>query len=200
MIDKTVPHIGVLMIKTDLDIYPRFTLPDGYIISGYKPGFENDWAKLMFEAGLTESLNEAEKIFRDEFLSIPELLPEQCLFVLDASGGIAAAASVWPGGKHFGRELLRIHWVACAEEHQGKGLVKVLLTSLLDIVSGLGYRDILYLTSQTWSYKALGLYSRFGFVPYKGEKPVNWKAENFEQETKAAWTLIDEKIEEYKKK
>ena len=148
----------------------------------------------MFALGQTDSLQEAQGIFRKEFLARPELLEKQCLFVLDADNAVAATASVWPGN-HFGRELLRVHYVACAEKYQGHGLAKALLSVLLDTVRALDYRDMLYLTSQTWSYKALGLYAKFGFEPYLGEKPANWKAQSgdFAQETQDAWALINSK-------
>ena len=197
MMDKSIPHMGVLMTKTDLDTYPGFGLPAGFHFSGYRAGFEEGWADLMLAVEQFDSLQQAKDYFREEFLSRPELLERQCLFVLDGAGGLAATASVWPGN-HFGRELLRIHWVACAPAHQGKGLAKALVTKLLDTLRALQYRDLLYLTSQTWSYKALRLYAVFGFEPYRGEKPVNWttKEGDFERETKTAWGLIFEKIED----
>ena len=148
----------------------------------------------MFSLGQTECLQEAHDIFRAEFLAKPELLQTQCLFVLDAGSAVAATASLWVGN-HFGRELLRIHWVACAGEYQGRGLAKALMTKLLDTARALDYRDMLYLTSQTWSYKALGLYARFGFAPYLDERPVNWKPQSgdFARETQEAWAIIKSK-------
>jgi len=182
------------MTKRDLDAYPKFKLPEGFSCSGYRPGFERAWAKLMFSLEQTDSLQHAEDIFRTEFLARPELLQTQCLFVLDAKGTAVATASIWPGN-HFGRELLRIHWVACAGEYQGRGLAKALMTSLLDATRILGYCDMLYLTSQTWSYKALGLYARFGFEPYQGERPANWESQSgdFARETQEAWAIIKSK-------
>ena len=61
----------------------------------------------------------------------------------------------------------------------------------------------LYLTSQTWSYRAISIYYRFGFIPYPLEdiKPYfnNSLKEienlNFQSKTlKRAWDLINEKI------
>lgn len=41
-----------------------------------------------------------------------------------------------------------------------------------------GFKSCIYLTSQTWSYKAIGIYGKFGFAPYMGEKPKNWRSVN----------------------
>jgi N-acetylglutamate synthase-like GNAT family acetyltransferase len=117
--------------------------------------------------------------------------------VLDKSGEVAACGSLWHG-EHFGKQLWRIHWIATKSNYQGKGLIKALLTKLLDIYDELGFDGFVYLTSQTWSYKAINLYSKFGFMPYKGEKPQNWITENYDSENNKAWQIIDCKIAEYK--
>ena len=194
MMDKSIPYAGVLMTKTDLNSYPRFDLPPGFRFCGFRAGLEDDWAQLMLAVEQFDTLQQAHDYFREEFLSRPALLETQCLFALDEAGAVAAAASVWPGS-HFGRALLRIHWVACAPAQQGKSLAKALITRLLDTLRALPYQDMLYLTSQTWSYKALRLYAGFGFRPYLGEKPVNWISEggDFEREAEAAWRLVFEK-------
>ncbi len=196
MLDKSIPHIGVLMVKTDTKTYPRFDLPEGYRFSGYMLGFETEWAILMYQLEQTDSLQEAVQIFQNEFLSQPQLLPKCCLFVLDSAGTVVATASLW-FGEHFGEVLQRIHWVAASPNHQGKGLVKALITKLLDVYNELGCKDFIYLSTQTWSYKAINIYSKFGFTPYVGPKPVKWKGDNFKTENEQAWKLIKEKINEY---
>jgi len=198
MLDKSIPHIGVLMVKTDTTKYPRFELPSGYTICGYLEGFEVQWAGLMFEVDQTDTLQEAKDIFEKEFMSLPDLLPKQCLFVLDETGKMAATASLWHG-EHFDETYQRIHWVATCPEYQGKGLTKALITKLLDVYNELGYKDFIYLTSQTWSYKAINIYSQFGFVPYMGEKPANWWVDDFDENNRLAWKMINDKIGEYKR-
>lgn len=195
MLDKSVPFIGVLMTKTDTFCYPRYALPEGFTFCGYHPGMEHAWAELMFSVEQTDTLEQAKDIFQREFLTSPLLLPEQCLFVLDSQGNTAAAASLWYGN-HFGKVLPRIHWVAAVPEYQGRGLVKALLTRLMDAYDDKENGGFLYLTTQTWSYKAINLYSKFGFQSYMGEKPENWRSENFTEENERAWEIIRQKIKE----
>ncbi len=197
MLDKSLPFFGVLMTKTDTQSYPRFGLPDGFSIAGYRPGFEADWANLQYITDQTDTLGEAADIFKMEFLSRPELLSERCLFVLNPEGKPVATASLWPG-EHFGKTRQRIHWVSALPEYQGKGLVKALLSGLLELYNALGCGDFIYLTTQTWSCKAINLYEKFGFEPYKGKKPDNWSCENFEERNQRAWRLIDDKLAEYR--
>ncbi len=197
MLDKSIPNISVLMLKTDTSKYPRYELPEGFSFCGYRPGMEEDWARIIFETELAGTMREARELFEKEFSARRELLPTHCLFVLDREGRAAACGSIWPG-PHFDRELQRIHWVAARPGYQGKGLVKALMTKLLDTYRELGYRDDLYLVSQTWSYKALNIYRKFGFTAYKGEKPPNWEDADFKKNTERAWDMIDIKLAEYR--
>ncbi len=196
MLDKSLPLVGVIMVKKDTSNYPRYELPEGYVFSGYKKGFEKQWAKIQYELEQTETLEAAEKIWEKEYSSYPELLEQKCIFVLTEEGEIAAYGSLWHG-EHFGEEFQRFHWIATAPKFQGKGLIKAVLTKILDLYNELGYKDFIYLTSQTWSIKALNLYKKYGFEPYLGEKPKNWVMENFEETSKKAWELIEEKISQY---
>jgi len=198
MLDKTVPFYGVLMIKSDTKNYPCFNLPDGYEFSGYHAGFETAWAEMMFALEQTDTLAQAEEIFKYEFLSDAELLKKQCLFILDNDKNIAATASLWHGA-HFGQTLPRLHWVATKPEYQGKGLMKAMISRLFDIHNELGYRDFIYLTTQTWSYKAINIYEKFGFKPYLGAKPTNWISDDFNHNN-LAWNIISNKIIEYRQR
>ena len=229
-IDRSLPHIGVIMEKTDTSAYPRFELPPGFAFSHYRPGFERRWAALQREVESADSLEEAETVFKREFLdgkgmdwlhrSTESLdfvdienspcfneLTKTMLFVLGGDGELAGTGSLWNGGI-FGEVRQRLHWIAVSPKHQGKGLSKAIVSKLLDLYNDLGYGGYIYLTSQTWSYKALNVYMKFGFAPYMGEKPMNWNAVNMEsgnyepwdylEKNVEAWDMIFEKINQYR--
>jgi len=193
-LDRSIPHIGVLMEKFDTAEYPRHTLPDGYAFAQYKPGLEAQWAALHFEVGQTDSPEEAEAIFKNDFAD-RDALTRRMLFVLDENGQLAGTGCLWDGN-HFGRTLQRLHYIAVSPRHQGKGIARAIVSKLLDIYNELGYAGYIYLTSQTWSYRALNLYAGFGFRPYMGEKPMNWRCgdSTFAKETAEAWDMIYGKI------
>ena len=208
-LDRSIPHIGVLMEKTDTREYPRHGLPAGYVFSCYRPGFEKQWASLQYEVGQCDSIEEAEGIFKGTFMAPPGLrpppsqakgaLPEEealakkTIFVFDEEHNLVGTGAIWDGN-HFGMTLQRLHWIAVAPKHQGQGIAKAIVSRLLDLYNGLGYDGYIYLTSQTWSWRALKLYMGFGFRPYMGERPVNWRCEDFEEETAEAWGMIGGKI------
>lgn len=49
MLDKSVPHISVIMVNHDATNYPEFHLPAGYSFCFYKDGLEEDWCRLQLE-------------------------------------------------------------------------------------------------------------------------------------------------------
>lgn len=198
MMDKSVPNHRAIMIKYDVDQYPRFELPEGFYITGYKPGYEKQWAQIEYVQQCMASEAQAEEIFRKEFMSKPEWLYDRCLFVVDGKKDkVAAVTSLWLG-KLTEQEPLhaRVHWVATREEYQGMGLIKAIFTHILDLYHKLGDQGYLYLTTQSQSYVAINIYKKFGFIPYMGELHGE---EPFDlEEHRKAWQIIDGKIAEYR--
>ena len=197
MMDKSVPNHRAIMIKYDVENYPRFELPEGFYITGYKPGFEKQWAEIEYVQQCMESEAQAEEIFRREFMSKPEWLYDRCLFVVDGKRDrVAAVTSLWLGQLSETEPLhARVHWVATREEYQGMGLIKAIFTHILELYRKLGDKGYIYLTTQSQSYVAINIYRKFGFVPYWGEL----HREGFDtEEHRKAWEIIDGKIAEYK--
>ena len=187
-------YINVLMTKKDMPLYPRYDLPEGFSFEFYKEGYEKFWADIIYGSGLKASFDEAFEIFEKEFLPKRKLLPKLCLFVKDDTGRVVSTASLWQG-TDFGEPRFRIHWVATLPEFQGKGIAKAVLSKLLDVYKELGHGDWIYLVTQIWRYKAINVYSKFGFKPYLEKRPVNWDLQDdeFDENNKRAWKIISEK-------
>ena len=219
-IDHSLPFIAVIMEKGDAGIHPEFRLPEGFSFSFFQPGDEERWAQLQLSVEHVDTLQQAEDIFRQEFLldcaagdssvftdvtQAPgyEKLRRRMLFVTAPDGQLAGTGALWTGDT-FGSPRQRLHWIAVAPEYQGLGLAKAIVSRLLDLCAELGHSYV-YLTTQTWSYRAAGIYARFGFSPYMGEKPVNWPfvcarpLPDFDAENHKAWELIGQKLAAYRK-
>ena len=193
MQDRSLAFYPVIMEKRDTQCFPCFPLHPDYHFCFYTPDRHADWCRLVHEVGPVESEEAAAEIFAQEFLPYPQELAQKCLFVMDKNGTAVATASIWRG-EHFGQTLQRLHWVMVSEAAQGKGLCKAMLTKLMQVYDALGYSGYLYLTSETWSYKALGIYRKFGFTPYFGDDVVNWPAYRSE-DAHAAWQIVEEKLQ-----
>lgn len=164
MLDKSVPHISVVMVNHDATNYPEFCLPAGYSFCFYKEGLEEDWCKLQVETGQVPSMDSIRARFETEFGNEKEKLAKRCVFVEAPNGEIIGTAMLWDGNT-FGKMESRIHWVAVLDSHGGKGIAKALLSKIL----GLNKSKFVYLTTQTGSYQAIYLYKKFGF------EKIHWK-------------------------
>ncbi|NLM25313.1 MAG: GNAT family N-acetyltransferase [Firmicutes bacterium] len=195
MVDKTVEVISVAMTKENLSDYPKYQLPVGYRFVMYQPGFDQAWARIETAVGEFNTVSDAVAYFHNEFMPYAAQLPRRCIFIQSDQGQVVATSSAW-FGELFGSMLPRIHWVAVDPAHQGKGLGKALLTKTFQVFESLGESGQLYLTSRTWSWKAINIYLNFGFQPYLGEEPVNWNRTkvNFKQENELAWKIIFDKL------
>ena len=207
-IDRSLPYVAVVMEKPDMSVYPHLTLREGYRFVRFAPEHERAWAELQYSITHTDSLEQGLQIFRTEFLGTDdedtpaERCPryrdvcERMVFVEDPDGHLVGTAALWTGDT-FGRIRSRVHWVAVDAKHQGKGIAGAMMTRLCELHHALGCSDVPYLTTQTWSYRAVGLYRKFGFLPYLGERPANWPfhselfPQSYEQATEAGWALID---------
>ncbi|MFP4385165.1 MAG: GNAT family N-acetyltransferase [Spirochaetia bacterium] len=199
MLDKSVPYIGVIMVKTKKG-YPDFQLPQEYRFHMYEPGDELKWAELEASVDEFADEKEASTLFEKVYMPRQKELPERLVFITGKDG--FAATGTMLDGTHFGSVLPRVHWVSVHPDHQGRGLAKSLMTRLLDIHAGLDKRYPVYpvyLTTQTWSYKAVNIYKKFGFEPYTGKMPEGWETQgkSFQEDNKKAWDLIERKLREY---
>ena len=190
MQDRSLPHIPVVM-RASGAAYPRFSLPEGYTLSGYREGFDRAWARIETAAGEFGRPDDALPIFHRDFPD-EALRPSRCLFALAPDGLPVATVSLWEGDK-LGPTLPRVHWVATDPAHECRGLCKALLTAAMD-VSARAYPGLpVFLTTQTTSWPAVRLYRRFGFEPV-WERPAHWTGD---WQPAEGWDLIDRKIEDF---
>ena len=201
MLDKSLTYVPLMMTKTDTKNYPRFDLPEGYSFRFYRAGDEKDWVALECSIGQFDTEEAALRMFRGEFIENQILKPEErMLFVVDPEGKAVASASLWDGIL-FGERRPRFHWVVVSDACTGKGIAKAMLSRILDLYNELGYEGFIYLNTSTWSYQAIGIYKKLGFVPYLGEKnPFPYISDaDFLKNNATAWAAVDEKHNLYKK-
>jgi ribosomal protein S18 acetylase RimI-like enzyme len=201
MLDKSLPYTPLMMTKTDTENYPKFDLPEGYSFRFYQAGDEEKWAALECALGQFNDTDAALRCFQAEFILNQDLKPEdRMIFVLDPAGKPIATAALWDG-IFLGEKKERLHWIAVSDACAGKGIAKAMISRLLALYNELGFSGFLYLHTSTHSYQAIGIYKKFGFAPYLGEKSpfANVSDEEFPKKNLAAWALVDEKHMAYKK-
>ncbi len=180
MLDETVAYYPVVMRLSRPGLYSA-PLPQGFRLERWAPGREGDWAAIQCAANNGAAREKMEAVFEREFAPEPELLARRMLLAYGPGGEPAATAALWHGAD-LGSDMARVHWVATAPPFEGRGLCTALMASLMDIYRAEGCAGGIYLTTQTTSWPAIGIYKRFGFRPEM--RPGD----------ETAWALIDEKL------
>jgi ribosomal protein S18 acetylase RimI-like enzyme len=104
-----------------------------------------------FAAFMTQYFDEVYAHQENEFF-------QRCLFVCDRSDTPVATCLGW---KAYGN-VSTIHWFKVSKQHEGRGIARALLSM---VMKTFGDRDYpIFLHTQPGSFRAIKLYSDFGFV------------------------------------
>ncbi len=198
MIDKSLPHGSVIMVKRNMTDYPRYELPEGFFIRSYREGDEKAWADIALEQFDLESEEAAMNLYHTVFDEHPEWM-DCCLFAVEEkTGTIAAMLSLWEGGI-FDAPYKKIHWVATREAYQGRGIIRAMITYAMDLYHEKKAEGYCLLQTGTWNWQAIRIYKKFGFEAWLGEDPA--PDFFFEPEKEAEnWRIINDKIAEFEGK
>ena len=168
MLDKSIPHMSIVMHRKAGTPIPEFDLPEGFKFALYKSGDEKAWAKI--ETSVSEFGDELDALlyFQREFLQTPSEAERRCVFIENSQGEKIATASAWHRHTGIRRDPI-LHWVAVNPNYRGLGLGKALVSKVLRLMRDIeGDRDF-YLSTQSWSHVAVRIYMKFGFY-VTGEK------------------------------
>lgn len=199
VLDTSVPHAPVLMVLGDHEPVADVALPAGYRFVAWKPRFREPWVRLHVLLGQLPSYEEGLAYFGRTYESDPAALERQMILVVDEKDELAGTSSLW-SGDHFGEPRLRVHWVGVSPDHQRRGLARALVLESIRLYDELvpSGEPPLYLTTQTESWVACGMYLKLGFVPYVGPMPPNFASDpvTFGEKNREAWELIGRKLSE----
>lgn len=199
VLDRSIAHYPVLMVLGAHEPVGKVPLAEGYHLEPWSDRYRLPWVRLHVALGQLPSEEEGLAYFERTYAAHPEELQRQMLLVCDEQGNLAGTSSVWEGD-HFGERRLRVHWVGVDPAHQRRGLARSLMLHTIRLYDSLvpGGEPPLYLTTQTESWVAIGMYLKLGFVAYKGPMPPNFSAcaQTFEEDNERAWELIEHKLKE----
>ncbi len=148
------------MLRENLEGLPHFALPEGFSLRWYQPGDELIWVALQapfYGPGAVHM-----DLFHAQYGSDEAELGRRMCFLLAPGGKPVGTATAWSYDGFRGPEWGRIHWVAVAQDYQGRGLAKVLLSAVCRRLTELGHAKA-YLTTSRERPNAVALYRSFGF-------------------------------------
>ena len=158
--DQSVEFIEFAMIRDRSSVVSDRPLPDGFAIRTFEPGDERYWVDIEMRAGEFSTPERGHLAFDRDFRPGYDRLESQMFFLVHETDGPIGTATAWQGNQ-FGHEMGQLHWVAIVPEHQGKGLAKSLLAVVMRRIAE-DHAEV-YLTTQTSSWRAVGMYRAFGF-------------------------------------
>ena len=162
MLDKTVPYFNVIMKRGVREPTSEFDLPPGFSWTRFIHGNETEWASIETSVGEFASEQEALEYFQREYLPYAHELERRLLFVRAETGEAVGTITSWWNYTGERRDP-SIHWLAVRNEYQGLGLGKALVSECLKRLAVLDGEKDVWLHTQTWSHKAIGLYIKAGF-------------------------------------
>ncbi len=171
--DRSLPRKSLVMLAHPGDIaaVPEPALPEGYCILLYESGDAEHWARLMAEVMEFDDEGAGLAFFRRDFMPEEAALRERLAFIVAPDGAPVATSMAWwleEGGCRYGR----LHWVCTRPDHQNLGLGRAIISWGMRRTAELEPGLDVYLDTQTWSHKAIGLYLRLGFRPARASHPV----------------------------
>jgi len=174
MLDKTIPFAKVYMRRKAGTPIPVFPLPEGFSYTYYEDGDEVNWARIETSAGEFDSEFAALLFFKEEFMPKVDELYRRCLFIRTASGEKVATSTAW--WSYIGDQRRAwLQWVGVDARFQGLGLGKAIISRVTELMKMLEGDVDFYLSTQTWSYKAVNIYRKCGWEPTDEKKLYGWK-------------------------
>jgi ribosomal protein S18 acetylase RimI-like enzyme len=159
--DRSVEYISLTMFRPNLERIPQASLPAGYAIRPYRDGDRETWARIESAAGEFETIEQGRQAFDREFGAHLAEMPNRSLFLEAEGAGTIGTTTAW-WGDFRGETIGMIHWVAIMDKFHGRGLSKPLLAAALSLLAR--FHDSALLHTQTHSWRAIGLYEKFGFL------------------------------------
>ena len=171
--DRSLPRKSLVMVTHPGEIaaLEEPVLPKGYRIRLYEPGDVRTWARLMAAVREFDEESQGLDCFNRQFLPEEESLRDRLAFVVSPDDRSVATSMAW-WFEENGRRYGRLHWVCAHPDFQNLGLGRAIVTWGMRRTAELEPGLDVYLDTQTWSHKAIGLYLRLGFHPVRTAHPV----------------------------
>ncbi len=168
MLDKSIPYYNVIMKRADNLEMQDSDLPTGFSIVLFNDGDEKHWAAIETSVGEFDSEEEALSYFKKEYIPHLDELKKRSIFIQNQDGEKVATFTAW-WNYTTGRYDPSVHWVGVKPEFQGLGLGTAITIKGLRLMKSIDNGKDIFIHTQTWSYKAIGIYLKCGFEIIKDE-------------------------------
>jgi len=171
VLDKSIPcyEFKMQLAAREVPLLPQPNLPTGYGFRHFSGEQDiGNWGRIETAVLEFDTEEAAEDFFSIEFFSKHAAeLERRCIFVTAPTGLPVATSMAWfTDGGNAGR----LHWVAVHPDYQGKSLGRAVVLQALHLLNALEPGKPVWLSTQTWSHKAVKLYHDLGFIIVKDQQ------------------------------
>lgn len=156
---ETLPDKNLFMMCESLDRRALRDLPAGYHVRTCRRDELEIWKAIHFDDPVTAAAYHSymTEYFERVYAPKGELFFQTCLFVCDRSDRPLGTGFLWNAYDAF----QTVHWFKVVQEYEGRGIGRALLSIVMRDLDAAEYP--VYLHTQPDSYRAIKLYSDFGF-------------------------------------
>ena len=166
MREEEIPDKNIFMMCAALSAEALSAMPDGFTVRSCRPGELGIWKAMPFASA--EEAAEYDAFMTDFFETVyggrEDAFFAKTLFVCDRHDKPIATCLLWKAYDEFNS----IHWFKVLPGYEGRGIGRALLSIIMRDLTAADYP--VYLHTQPGSFRAIKLYSDFGFALLAGEK------------------------------
>lgn len=164
MTEEEIPDYNIFMICEKLNKDALIELKRDYYFRNCRPDELEIWKAFPFDSEKvpTEYEGFMNQYVRETYGNNLKLFLHNTLFVCDQDDKPIATCSSW---KAYGK-FNTVQWLKTLKEHEGKGIGRALLSEIMKRFDKQEYP--IFLHTQPGSFRAIKLYSDFGFCLLKG--------------------------------
>lgn len=173
---EDIPDLDLFMMCPQLDGRALSLLPEGYHVRTCRRDEYETWKKFPFDNPAEADAYDGfmTDFFQSTYGGQEDLFFANTLFVCDHTDKPVATCLLWKAYGLFNT----IHWLKVLKEVEGQGIGRALLSVLLQELPETAFP--IYLHTQPGSYRAIKLYTDFGFKiltdPVIGTRTNDWEA------------------------
>ena len=166
MKEEEIPDYNIFMMCEQVNPHALTDLPSDYYFRNCRPNELELWKAFPFDSDTvpTEYEGFMNQIIKDSYSGNMDTFFQNTLFVCDKEGKPLATCSHW---KAYGK-INTIHWLKTRKAYEGKGIGRAVLSAIMRRFDSQDYP--IYLHTQPGSFRAIKLYSDFGFQLLRGGK------------------------------
>lgn len=155
-----IPDKNLFMMCRELNRSALSSLSEEYRVRNCRRDELDIWKAFPFddEATAQEYKGYMTEYFENVYKNNENLFYQRCLFVCDKNDTPIGTCFAWPA---YG-EITTIHWYKVKKCYEGLGIGRALLSNVMSNIEDKDYP--VFLHTQPESYRAIKLYSDFGFA------------------------------------